>query len=35
LEISRRQQDKYTDMTIFYVDAKVAVAMCKGGVIAY
>ena len=26
----RRQQDKYADTTIPYVDAKVAAALCKG-----
>jgi hypothetical protein len=32
---SRRQHETYADTSIAYVDAKVAAAMCKGGVIAY
>ena len=32
---SRRQQDTYTNTTIFYVDAKVAASMCKSGAITY
>ena len=31
----RRQQDEYADTTIPYVDAKVAGALCKGGLVAY
>ena len=32
---SRHQQDTYADTTIPFVDAKVAVALCKGGPVAY
>ena len=31
----KRQQDDYANVTIPYVDAKVAAALCKGGVCAY
>jgi hypothetical protein len=31
----KRQQDEYADVTIPYVDAKVAAALCKGGACTY
>lgn len=32
---TRRQHETYADTSLAYVDAKVAAALCKGGVIAY